>query len=296
VSSFAPVTDTRLTVTPELQLQQDSVLVLLDLGAQRLGGSALAQVYGQLGNVAPDVQDPQALKTLLNLAIEWKRQGKILAMHDRSDGGLLATLLEMAFASRLGLNIDLPEDAEVLPTLFNEEIGLVLQIAEADLPALREAAPGGCDVVAQIRSDDQVVIMQAGQPLYTASRGVLQQQWAQTSYVMQRRRDSAACADEEFASVMASRDENPGLNARLTFDPRQIPAVVGSALPNIAILREQGVNGQIEMAAAFSAAGFNCADVHMSDLVSGTRKLTDFQAFAACGGFSYGDVLGAGGG
>ncbi|HCG71021.1 MAG TPA: phosphoribosylformylglycinamidine synthase, partial [Gammaproteobacteria bacterium] len=127
VSSFAPVTDTRLTVTPELQLQQDSVLVLLDLGAQRLGGSALAQVYGQLGNVAPDVQDPQALKTLLNLAIEWKRQGKILAMHDRSDGGLLATLLEMAFASRLGLNIDLPEDAEVLPTLFNEEIGLVLQ-------------------------------------------------------------------------------------------------------------------------------------------------------------------------
>lgn len=296
VSSFAPVTDTRLTVTPELQLQQDSVLVLLDLGAQRLGGSALAQVYGQLGNVAPDVQDPQALRTLLNLAIEWKRQGKILAMHDRSDGGLLATLLEMAFASRLGLNIDLPEDAEVLPTLFNEEIGLVLQIAEADLPALHEAAPGGCDVVAQIRSDDQVVIMQAGQHLYTASRGVLQQQWAQTSYVMQRRRDSAACADEEFASVMASRDENPGLNARLTFDPRQIPAVVGSALPNIAILREQGVNGQIEMAAAFSAAGFNCVDVHMSDLVSGTRKLTDFQAFAACGGFSYGDVLGAGGG
>ncbi|NCF43437.1 MAG: phosphoribosylformylglycinamidine synthase [Proteobacteria bacterium] len=296
VSSFAPVIDTRLTVTPELQLQQDSVLVLLDLGAQRLGGSALAQVYGQLGNAAPDVEDPQALKALLNLAIEWKRQGKILAMHDRSDGGLLTTLLEMAFAGRLGLNIDLPRDAAVLPTLFNEEIGLVLQIAKTDLPALRAAAPAGCSVVAQIRSDEQVVILQAGQQLYAASRGVLQQQWAQTSYVMQRRRDSTACADEEFASVMTSRDDNPGLNARLSFDPKQIPAVVGLTSPSIAILREQGVNGQIEMAAAFSAAGFDCVDVHMTDLVSGSRKLTDFQAFAACGGFSYGDVLGAGGG
>ena len=300
VSSFAPVSDTRLTVTPELQDRGDSLLVLLDLGSdsghQRLGGSALAQVYRQLGDQAPDVEDPAHLKALLDLVLSWKRQGKILAMHDRSDGGVLATLLEMSFAGRLGIDIEVPESDDVLAALFNEEIGFALQIAAGDLASLKAAAPGSCSVIGRIRSDDRVVIQQGGVELYGAARAELQQQWAETSYVMQRRRDSSACADEEFASLRDSRTDNPGLNAQLTFDPSEVPAILGKAQPTIAILREQGVNGQIEMAAAFSAAGFDCVDVHMSDLVSGDRQLAEFQAFVACGGFSYGDVLGAGGG
>jgi phosphoribosylformylglycinamidine synthase len=242
------------------------------------------------------VEDPEKLKALLDLVLNWKRQGKILAMHDRSDGGLLATLLEMSFAGRLGIDIELPDSGDVLAALFNEEIGFALQIATGDLEALRALAPGNCTVVGRLRSDDRVVIHQGGDALYGAARGKLQQQWAETSYVMQRRRDSSACADEEFAGLQPSREDNPGLSARLTFDPSEVPAILSQAQPTIAILREQGVNGQIEMAAAFSAAGFDCVDVHMSDLVSGDRQLADFQAFVACGGFSYGDVLGAGGG
>ena len=296
VSSFAPVSDARLTVTPQLQAVDASVLVLLHLGAQRLGGSSLAQVYSQLGDQAPDVEDPQALKALLNLLIDWKRQGKLLAMHDRSDGGLIATLLEMAFAGRMGINIEIADEVAVLPALFNEEIGVVVQIAAADLAEISALTSVHATVVGSIRADEHVVIQQAGERLFSASRGALQQQWARTSYTMQRRRDSAACADEEFASLSSSRAENPGLSARLTFDPAQAPGVIGAASPTIAILREQGVNGQLEMAAAFSAAGFDCVDLHMSDLASGARHLSEFQALAACGGFSYGDVLGAGGG
>jgi phosphoribosylformylglycinamidine synthase len=295
-SSFAPVMDARLTVTPELQHVEDTVLVLLGLGGQRLGGSALAQVYRQLGNEAPDVCDPEAFKALLNLVLNWKRQGKILAMHDRSDGGLLATLLEMAFAGRIGLDIDVATDAQVLAALFNEEVGFVLQISASELADLRRQAPGGCQVVAKLRSDERVVIRQDQSELFAGSRSDLQQQWAKTSYLMQRRRDSAVCADEEFAGIRASREENPGLNAKLTFDPSHVPSVLGASKPRIAVLREQGVNGQIEMAAAFNAAGFDCVDVHMSDLVTGQRSLAEFQALVACGGFSYGDVLGAGGG
>lgn len=295
-SSFAPVMDARLTVTPELQHVEDTVLVLLDLGGQRLGGSALAQVYRQLGNEAPDVCDPEAFKALLNLVLNWKRQGKILAMHDRSDGGLLATLLEMAFAGRIGLDIDVATDAQVLAALFNEEVGFVLQISASELADLQRQAPGGCQVVAKLRSDERVVIRQDQSELFAGSRSDLQQQWAKTSYFMQRRRDSAVCADEEFAGIRASREENPGLNAKLTFDPSHVPSVLGASKPRIAVLREQGVNGQIEMAAAFNAAGFDCVDVHMSDLVTGQRSLAEFQALVACGGFSYGDVLGAGGG
>ena len=296
VSSFAPVKDARLTVTPELQVCDDSVLVLLHLGSERLGGSALAQVYSQLGDQSPDVEDPQALKAMLNLLIDWKRQGKILAMHDRSDGGLLTTMLEMSFAARTGINIELADEASLLPALFNEEIGVVLQIAAADLADLMATYLVKATVVGSVRTDDQVFIRQADEVLFTASRGKLQQQWARTSYTMQRRRDSAACADEEFASLVSTRDENPGLSARLTFDPSQAPAVISAGSPTIAILREQGVNGQVEMAAAFTAAGFDCVDLHMSDLSSGARHLSQFQAVAACGGFSYGDVLGAGGG
>ena len=242
VSSFAPVEDARLTATPELQVCDDSVLVLLHLGSERLGGSALAQVYSQLGDQSPDVEDPQALKTMLNLLIDWKRQGKILAMHDRSDGGLLTTMLEMSFAARTGINIELAEEACLLPALFNEEIGVVLQIAAADLSKLMAIPSVKATVVGSVRTDDQVFIRQANEVLFTASRGKLQQQWALTSYTMQRRRDSAACADEEFASIVITRDENPGLSARLTFDPSQAPAVICAGSPTVAILREQGVN------------------------------------------------------
>jgi phosphoribosylformylglycinamidine synthase len=295
-SSFAPVTDARLTVTPELQNIDDTVLVLVDLGGQRLGGSVLAQVYRQLGNDAPDVSDSKAFKALLNLVLDWKRQGKIFAMHDRSDGGLLATLLEMAFAGRTGLSVDLASNAQVLRTLFNEEVGFVLQIAVGDLADLEQQAPGGCQIVARLRSDERILIRQDENELFCASRADLQQQWAKTSHAIQRRRDSAACADEEFAGIRSCRKDNPGLSAKLTFDPNDVPHVLGKTKPVIAILREQGVNGQIEMAAAFDAAGFDCVDVHMSDLVFGHRSLGEFQALVACGGFSYGDVLGAGGG
>ncbi|HCG70085.1 MAG TPA: phosphoribosylformylglycinamidine synthase, partial [Gammaproteobacteria bacterium] len=257
VSSFAPVLDARLTVTPQLQDHEDSVLVLLHLDdEQRLGGSALAQVYSQLGDQAPDVEDPETLKALLNLLIDWKRQGKILAMHDRSDGGLLATLLEMAFAARMGLNIDLPAETQVLSVLFNEEIGMVVQVAAALLPELLAIDQIHATVVGSVRCDEQVIIQQDGQEIFAASRAELQQQWARTSYTLQRRRDSSACADEEFAAIALSREENPGLSARLTFDPAEVPGVIGRATPTVAILREQGVNGQIEMAAAFAAAGF----------------------------------------
>jgi phosphoribosylformylglycinamidine synthase len=180
--------------------------------------------------------------------------------------------------------------------LFNEEIGFVLQIAAGHLADLEEQAPGGCQVVAKLRADDRVIIGQDHCELFSGSRSDLQQLWAKTSYLMQRRRDSAACADEEFAGIRASKEDNPGLNAKLTFDPSHVPNVIGKAKPTIAVLREQGVNGQIEMAAAFDAAGFDCVDVHMSDLVTGQCSLAEFQALVACGGFSYGDVLGAGGG
>ena len=171
VSSFAPVEDARLTATPELQVCDDSVLVLLHLGSERLGGSALAQVYSQLGDQSPDVEDPQALKTMLNLLIDWKRQGKILAMHDRSDGGLLTTMLEMSFAARTGINIELADEACLLPALFNEEIGVVLQIAAADLANLMAIPSVKATVVGSVRTDDQVFIRQANEVLFTASEG-----------------------------------------------------------------------------------------------------------------------------
>ena len=185
---------------------------------------------------------------MLNFLIDWKRQGKILAMHDRSDGGLLTTMLEMSFAARTGINIELAEEACLLPALFNEEIGVVLQIAAADLANLMAIPSVKATVVGSVRTDDQVFIRQADEVLFTASRGKLQLQWALTSYTMQRRRDSAACADEEFASLVITRDENPGLSARLTFDPSQAPAVISAGTPTVAILREQGVDGRPKMA------------------------------------------------
>ena len=301
VSGFAPVQDARKTLTPVLQPQSDTVLVLLEFGLQRLGGSCLAQVYGQLGDTAPDVEDAAAFKAMLTWLIDIKRQGLILALHDRSDGGLIVTLLEMVFASRMGLDIDIASSHNLISALFNEEIGFVAQVKSARLSELQASAPCACIPIARLREDERVVINHADQVAGSYSRAELQQLWAETSYQMQRLRDSEACADEEFADILQGRNDDPGLSSKLTFDPAQRSApesvyINTGAKPTMAVLREQGVNGHIEMAAAFDAAGFRCVDVHMSDLLQGRRTLREFDSLVACGGFSYGDVLGGGGG
>ncbi|MEM9622303.1 MAG: phosphoribosylformylglycinamidine synthase [Pseudomonadota bacterium] len=299
-SAFAPVDDVRLTLTPQLAGRPDTSLVLLHFGQQRLGGSALAQTFKEMGDCAPDVDDPAQLRALLDYLLEQKRQGRLLAQHDRSDGGLLVTLLEMAFAARCGLVIEVPAGEDPYAWLFNEELGVVVQVADADLDAFVAESPCHAQVIAQPDLlSEKVQIQQGDQLLFSDSRAGLQQAWARTSYTMQRQRDSEACADEEFATIALTREQDAGLSAQLTFAANEdicAPYLNRGVRPQIAILREQGINGQMEMAAAFMRAGFDCVDVHMSDLVSGRLHLRDFQALVACGGFSYGDVLGGGGG
>jgi phosphoribosylformylglycinamidine synthase len=302
VSAFAPVTDARLSVTPQLQPDPGASLVLLDLGrgSDRLGGSALAQVCGQLGDQVPDVHAPADVLGLFTLVQELLARGRLLAYHDRSDGGLATTLLEMAFAGRCGLRVDLDSlEGEPLAVLFNEEIGAVLQVADADLAGLRERAGalgiGDClHQIGRAVAGDVVEIARGGQTLLREGRAALQQLWARTSYEIQRLRDHPDCAREEYQRIA---DPDPGLSASLAFDPAQdvaAPFINTGARPAVAILREQGVNGQVEMAAAFHRAGFAAFDVHMSDILAGRRSLEDFKGLVACGGFSYGDVLGAG--
>ena len=300
VSGFAPVDDVRETLTPVLKSQPDSVLVLLEFGQRRLGGSCLAQVYSQLGDQAPDIDDAGAFKAMLDWLLEAKRQGHILALHDRSDGGLLTSLLEMAFASRQGIEIDLDGAEDLLAMLFNEEIGFIAQVDSAQLSNIQAQAPCLCTPIARLRDDDAVLIRHGGATVGHYTRVELQQHWAKTSHRMQRLRDNETCADEEFAGIALSRAQDPGLNAKLTFEPAtrtlDAPNINVGVKPSMAVLREQGVNGQLEMAAAFDAAGFRCVDVHMSDLLSGRYSLAQFDSLVACGGFSYGDVLGGGGG
>ena len=307
VTAFAPVTDARATLTPELRLDAgDTELLLIDLGAgrNRLGGSALAQVRGAVGAVAPDVDDPALLKGLFEALQEIVAAGLGLAWHDRSDGGLFTTLAEMAFAANTGLVVrldSLPPD--IVATLFAEELGGVLQIrstAYAAVMAVLERHGLG-DLVHPIGSPSPVPeleIRRGSEAVYSAPVATLRVLWWSTSHAMQRLRDNPASADAELAHV--ARMDDPGLSPVLTFDPqaRLIDAApaLGGARPRVAILREQGVNGQAEMAAAFDAAGFDAIDVHMSDLAAGRTTLDGFRGMAACGGFSYGDVLGAGGG
>ena len=304
VSAFAPVTDVRLAVTPQLQPEADAVLLLLDLGrgARRLGGSALAQVYGQLGSEVPDIQRPEDLRAFFALVQGLLAEGRLLAYHDRSDGGLLVTLLEMAFAGRCGLDVDLSAaGADPLGALFAEEVGAVLQIAGADLPVVEQRAAdlglGAClQVLGRALPGDGVRITAGERVLIDDRRSRLQALWSRTSHAMAALRDNPACADEEFARIVA---EDPGLSAGLTFNPTEdivAPFIATGARPRIAVLREQGVNGHVEMAAAFHRAGFTAVDVHMSDLHAGRHHLQDFKGLVACGGFSYGDVLGAGAG
>ncbi|HVP98905.1 MAG TPA: phosphoribosylformylglycinamidine synthase, partial [Roseiarcus sp.] len=305
ISAFAPVQDVSGTLTPQLRLDAGPTrLVLIDLGQgrNRLGGSALAQVYGQLGNDCPDLGDPALFKAFFTSVQCLNANGLLLAYHDRSDGGLWATVCEMAFAARTGVEISLDGLGEdPFAALFSEELGAVVQVA-ADrlaevLNQLRAGGLGSCvHVIGAARFDQHIVISRQGKVWFAETRAALQKTWSETSYRMQALRDNPECASEEFRSILD--DNDPGLHARLTFDVAEDVAApfIHGVRPRLAILREQGVNGHVEMAAAFDRAGFACVDVHMSDLIQGRFSLKDFIGFAACGGFSYGDVLGAGGG
>jgi phosphoribosylformylglycinamidine synthase len=304
ISAFAPVRDVRLTLTPELRTDKgDTDLILIDLGKgeNRLGGSALAQVYQQTGKHCPDLDDPQMLKRFFSAVQSLNTEGLILAYHDRSDGGLFVTLCEMAFAGHCGISIqldDLGEDA--LAAMFSEELGAVLQVCHQDtddvLKLLHDEGLGHYShVIGSLNGDDLIVFAQGQTELIRRSRVELQQVWSETSYRMQALRDNPACAQEEYARVADSGD--PGLQVSLSFDRNEdlaAPYVRKTGRPPLAVLREQGVNGQVEMAAAFDRAGFEAVDVHMSDILDGRITLDEFRGLVACGGFSYGDVLGAG--
>ena len=304
ISGFAPVSDVRLTLTPRLRRDRgDTDLILIDLGkgANRLGASALAQVYGQVGDHGPDLNDPAAVSRFFAVIQELNREGLLLAYHDRSDGGLLVTLCEMAFAGRTGLDIqidDLGDDDTAV--LFSEELGAVIQVDHSDtdqvLKMLHDAGLGRhSHVVATLNDDDRIEVRRGHTGLLTAGRVELQQAWSETTREMQALRDNPDCAREEFARIADAGD--PGIQVGLSFDPEHdvsAPMIARGIRPRMAILREQGVNGQIEMANAFHHAGFDCVDVHMSDILSGAVSLGGFRGLAACGGFSYGDVLGAG--
>lgn len=303
ITTFAPVTDVRKTVTPELRTDLgDSELLVIDLGKgqNRIGGSCLAQVYNQIGDVSADLDDPQDLLNLFNATQEMLEDSLMLAYHDRSDGGLLVTLFEMAFAGHCGLNVDISAlGSETTAALCSEEVGVVMQIKAANKPAVeallnKYSLTSMAHWIGSPTQDHQIKINAFGNVLLDKTRKQLQSWWSETSFRMQALRDNEECAKQEFAAI--EQDENTHLMAKVTFDINDdITAEFrGKPRPKVAILREQGVNGQQEMAAAFDKAGFDAVDVHMTDVISGAVKFADFRGLVACGGFSYGDVLGAG--
>lgn len=307
ISGFAPVQDIRQTLTPQLRMDKgETDLILIDLGRgqNRMGASILAQVYAQIGQQVPDLDDAEDLKAFFAVIQGLNADGHLLAYHDRSDGGLLTTVLEMAFAGHCGLalNLDaLADDASELPAvLFNEELGAVIQVRQDATPeVLAQFSAAGLDdcvaVIGQAVNNGEVSISFNGEPVFAGERRLLQRQWAETSYRIQRLRDNAQGADQEFDQLL--EEDNPGLSVKLGFDVNQdiaAPYIKKGVRPQVAILREQGVNGQVEMAAAFDRAGFAAIDVHMSDILAGRVSLEEFKGLVACGGFSYGDVLGAG--
>ncbi|KKW51466.1 phosphoribosylformylglycinamidine synthase [Pantoea ananatis] len=303
ITAFARVEDVRRNVTPQLMADQDNLLLLIDLGngANTLGATALAQVYRQLGDKPADVRDAQQLAGFFNAMQALVSQQKLLAYHDRSDGGLLVTLAEMAFTGHCGVDVDIAAlGSDALAALFTEELGAVIQIKAADREGVEQIlAQHGlaqCShVLGSAQPGDRFVIRSGDSAVYSESRTTLRTWWAETTWQMQRLRDNPACADQEH---QAKQDDNdPGLNVSLTFRPEEdvaAPMIATGARPRVAVLREQGVNSHVEMAAAFDRAGFTAVDVHMSDLLAGRIDLERFQALVACGGFSYGDVLGAG--
>jgi len=304
VSAFAPVTDVRKTLTPQLRTDRgetDLILVDLGKGKNRLGGSALAQVYGTVGKETPDVDDPRALRLFFHVIQALNELGLAIAYHDRSDGGLFATICEMAFAGHTGVRVDLSAlGRDPVASLFSEELGAVLQVPRARregiVGALKKAGLGRHSYLIGTLTDDDIISFQhKGKDFFYDSRTNLHRVWSETSFHLQRLRDNPQCAQEEHDRLLDIVD--PGLSASLTFDPNDkiaAPYIGRGERPRVAILREQGVNGQLEMAAAFDRVGFAAVDVTMSDIVDGRVGLSGFKGLAACGGFSYGDVLGAG--
>ena len=307
ISAFAPVQDIRKTVTPQLRTDLgETDLLLIDLGRDknRLGGSALAQVYNQIGVDAPDVASATDLKAFFNAIQQMLEEDLLLAYHDRSDGGLFTTLVEMAFAGNTGLDIRLDKlagcEAMILSALFSEELGAVLQVKRENKGRVKDilaaADLGSCShTVGQLRSDHKINFNFNGEVFSSDSRVKYQRWWSETSYRIQALRDNPECARQEFDNLLD--DNDTGLHASLPFDISEniaAPFIATGSKPQIAVLREQGVNGHVEMAAAFDKAGFIAVDVHMSDILSGRRTLDEFKGLVACGGFSYGDVLGAG--
>ena len=303
VSAFAPVTDVRRHLTPQLQqIDEPSYLLLFDLGdgQNRLGGSCLAQAYTRTGGATPDIDDSKSLANLFAAIQELNDRDMLLAYHDRSDGGLLATAAEMIFASRLGVSLALSgEGDELLAQLFSEEAGALVQVAKSKLMQVQMILDRNgiaadaigrveTEAVLTVRADDEVVLQ--------LDRKTMQRQWSETSFRIQAMRDNPMTAKEEFDRILD--DDDPGLNVDFSFDPAEDIArpFRKHDKPKVAILREQGINSQYEMAAAFMRAEFAAVDVHMSDLLDGTDDLANYQGLVACGGFSYGDVLGAGGG
>lgn len=316
ITAFAPVQNVTKTVTPELQNIPETSLLAIDLGlgCSRMGGSALQQVWKNLTGTAPDITDPAILSSFFVIIQNLISEQKILAYHDRSDGGLIVTLAEMMFAAHLGLTIDITsliqqtnrhslnlklQDAAVR-SLFTEELGAIIQVHNQDIQEIETAFASvemsdALHLLGQINSADRLMIHHGNTVLLNENRVDLQKAWSETSYHMQRLRDNPVCADSEFALI--EQDKQHGLFAQLNFDPAEdlaLPYIKLGIRPKVAVLREQGVNGQLEMAAAFHRAGFDAYDVHMSDLITDRFQLKDFQMLAACGGFSYGDVLGAG--
>ncbi len=333
VSAFAPTPDAGLHSTPQLRTDcGDTDLILIDFGhgRNRLGGSALAQVYKQVGDECPDAPDAPTLASFFGMIQKLRNEGRLLAYHDRSDGGLFVALCEMAFAGHCGLNLELDElcqdlirhvvedegepepdpqamsfaerQAKLLRVLFNEEAGAVIQVRRANTAAVLQAFMDAglrseIHVIGETNHNDRIRISRLDENIYDVPRTELLALWAMPSYQMARLRDNPACAIEEFERLKDATD--PGVSYMLTFNPQDdiaAPFIATGVRPKVAILREQGINGQVEMAAAFDRAGFAAIDLHMSDVLSGRTSLRDFKGVVACGGFSYGDVLGAGGG
>ncbi|RUO30201.1 phosphoribosylformylglycinamidine synthase [Aliidiomarina soli] len=305
ITAFARVTDVRNAITPQLQPsanEDDNKLFLLDLGRgqNRLGGSALAQVYRSIGQQPADLDSAEDLKGFFHVIQTLIADGQLSAYHDRSDGGLFTTLAEMAFAGNCAVDVELPANTDAVAALFAEELGAVVQVTAAGAARLQSLCQehGLDNVVVElgvVSAGDEMRIRQQGETVFSASRSSLRAIWAETTDQMQRLRDNPECVSEEWA--IKTDTSNPGLHADLTFDLNEdiaSPYINKGAAPQVAILREQGVNSHYEMAAAFDRAGFKAIDVHMSDILSGRVSLEQFQALAACGGFSYGDVLGAG--
>ncbi|MGI9235608.1 MAG: phosphoribosylformylglycinamidine synthase [Woeseiaceae bacterium] len=303
VSAFAPVTDVTKHLTPELsRCEEPSYLLLFDLGSgkDRLGASCLAQVYQRSGGATPDLDDPRLLKGFFGAIQELGSRGLLLAYHDRSDGGLFATVAEMIFASRLGVSLALSGSrTDLLKTLFNEECGAVVQVAKSKLSQVQMVIDRhgiAASAIGRVEEESKLTVRSDDTVILELERSTMQREWSGMSYRMQALRDNPATAAAEFERLLD--DNDPGLNAVLTFDPKEDVSRIyrSGSKPRVAVLREQGVNSQNEMAAAFIRAGFSAVDVHMSDLLSGRISLVDFQGLVACGGFSFGDVLGAGGG